>query len=432
MLYVRAFVALAACSLIAGPSLAAEPAAVAHHVKTYLYFGAANINRELPATYVAAHADFIETTTTYPNLADSFKQAGGRYVVMYTDPMYVPYCVPPFTPPAGPCAGPIGNTKGLPESAWLHGPDGGRLNRPDEYTHQYQEILDPASPAARAAFRAYTVDAAAHARVDFFFADDTGAPFRGPDGTPMSGRFYRYNAAATELRSDQDWQSAMSGLFTAAVRPLIINGAEHNLQPAYNGAFLQDPNVAGENLEGCFLFYSPQRPLSDERWTQTEDGLLDVTKLHRYAVCMMQGKLLADPLARLYALASWWLTYDPDWSVIAPVDVGSDGYAVFSEEEIVPTGPLRSASSSVSELRVSGNAYVREFARCYENGRPIGPCAAVVNPSGSTTISMPRLSQHYTASLSLSSKSDYGGGTNTWSRNVPQTLGPTQGAILRE
>lgn len=420
---------LSAGLLLVGLPARVSPAEhVPAHVKTYVYYGANYVNKDLPAAYVARHADFAESEITQYDFVNNFKVAGGRYAVMYTDPAFVPYCVPPFNPPAGECKGPLG--PGEPESAFLHGPNGERVRRPDDYTHQYQEALNPASPAARAAYHKFPATAVAHSRVDAFFADDSGASLRGPDGTPLTGRFYRFNAPGVEVDDDRRYLSGVDGMMAAAAKPVIINGVDPGtLQPAYGGAMLTAPNVIGDNVEGCFLESDKSAPLSGEEWRKMADGRLAVTALHRYALCMMQGDGLKDPVKRLYALASWWLTYDPNWSVIAPVSPGSDGIAIFADEEIVPAEPLRTARSSVEELR-SGGVYAREFARCYEASRPIGHCAAIVNASDSS-VTIPHLTQGYSQSLDLSSRSSYGGGTNVWSRDVPRELGPVHAVILR-
>jgi hypothetical protein len=407
----------------------AQPAEVPSHVKTWIYYGASDMNDSVPAAYIAAHAYFAESADDQPELINRFKAAGGRYSVMYTDPAFIPHCVPPFSPPAGVCKGPIGNGN-LPESAWLHGPDGQRVHRADDYTHQYQEMLNPASPAARGAYEAFTKAAVSRARVDVFFADDSGSPLKGPDGSPMSGAFYRFNAAAVELPDDSRFVAGIKGMLASAVRPVVINGAEPDTyRPAYDGALIDGPNVIGELVEGCFLNDSSRAPLAGDTWRKMADGQIAVTRHHKYAVCMMQGEGLKDPLERLYGLASWWLTYDPQWSVIAPVSPGTDGKAVFSEEDIVPAEPLRATDRGLEAFRV-GNLYVREFRRCYERGVAIGGCATVVNPTLST-VPVPELRQRYRSSLSLSSKSAYGGGSNVWSTNVPKSLGGNQAAILR-
>ncbi|MHB8356125.1 MAG: hypothetical protein ACYDDQ_05495 [Vulcanimicrobiaceae bacterium] len=428
---VTAAVAFGGC---AGVRAAAQPPAPAGpipaHVMTYLYYSAANQNEGVPAAYMAAHADFIETDATHPGLVRAFKAAGGRFAVAYTDPTYVPYCTPPFAPPAGRCAGPIGNQV-LAESAWLHGSDGLRLRRGDAYTHQYQEILNPASVYAQAAYHNYTLSLAESSPIDFFFADDSGSPLDGPDGTPHSGLFYRFNGAATEIAGARAWIAGEDALLNAAARPVIINGGGPEGAPAYGGAFLRDPNVIGQNHEDCFSQEGSSGLMSarDRVWQKMENGLLAVTRMHVYAICMMKGP--PTPANRIYALASWWLTYDPHWSVAATVVPAPDGHSIFPEYAIVPREPVQTIGTNISTLR-QGGVYVREFAACYQDRVPIGRCAAVVNPSPDAPSAMPRLTVAYGLHLVLGRRSAFAGGRAAWQAGVPGVLAPLSALILRE
>lgn len=401
---------------------------VPRHVQTYLYYSAAGVNENVPAAYMAAHADFIETDATHPALVRAFKAAGGRYAVAYTDPTYVPYCVPPFTPPAGPCAGPIGNLV-REESAWLHDASGERVRRADSYTHEYQEILNPGSPYARAAYTRYTRALAAQAPIDLFFADDSGSALDGPGDSPRNGLFYRFNGVAAEISGDAQWLRDEQGLLAAAARPVIVNGGGPGGQPAYAGAFLHNRNVVGQNEEDCFSREGglPVASADDGRWQAMENALLAITHDRVYAICMMKGT--PQPATRLYALASWWLSYDPAWSVAAPVEPAPDGHAVFAEYAIVPRAPLQTAGPDIGALARAG-VYVREFARCYQDGRPLGPCAALVNPSASQTLPVPRFAYPYGRHLELDDRSAYAGGRAWWARGVPRRLGPLTAAIV--
>lgn len=73
---------------------------------------------------------------------------------------------------------------------------------------------------------------------------------------------------------------------------------------------------------------------------------------------------------------------------------------------------------------------MREFAACYQNGRLVGPCAAVVNPHYGRTVSIPALRQSYGHSLLLDNRSDYNGGTATFTGSVPTLLGQMTAMIL--
>jgi hypothetical protein len=174
--------------------------------------------------------------------------------------------------------------------------------------------------------------------------------------------------------------------------------------------------------------------------------LLADLPFRKYSLCMMNGPPTAPN--RLYAMASWWLTYDPNYSVAAPIAPASDGNAVFPEYGIVPDAPKASAGSGRISALYHGGVYVREFERCFQDGRSIGGCATVVNP-GTSQRSIPALSRRYTRTLSLSDASVASGGRAVWNVLHPGpepkaqtgmgrsnvslgTLGPVQAMVLKQ
>ncbi|HEY1682691.1 MAG TPA: hypothetical protein VGF98_13685 [Candidatus Tumulicola sp.] len=421
----------AAAALIAALPVAA--AAAPKHVLTFLYyhqsFGATRVNDKLSPQYMAQHADFIETSGFDNAGVNAFKAAGGRYGVTYIDPTFVPYCVPPFTAPAGACAGQIGNLNPA-ESAWFHDANNARINRADSYTKQYQEFLNPGSPAARKAIVAWMNGYLQKSpRLDFFFSDDSGSIFVGPKGTTMSGAFYGFNAAGVEIRDDKAWIAAENAMLSAAPRKLIINGGDL-FRPAYNGAFLKNPNVAGSNHEGCFnaAYYGGRVNDSRGLWQQQADGLLADRPFGKFSLCMMNGAPTPD--SRIYALASWWLTYDPRYSVAAPIAPDAAGNTIFPEFDIVPLQPSSSAGAHVRDL-ARGATYVREFANCYQWGASIGACATIVNPTQSAQ-PLPKLKRRYARVLVLDSNGSATGGRAYWRTGATGTLGPVSALILSE
>lgn len=411
---------------------------VPHHVLTFLYygqsFGPVDVNARLSPGFMAAHADFIETSGFDHRDVDAFKAAGGRFAGTYVDPTYVPYCVPPFVAPAGHCSGQIGSEDPA-ESAWFHDAAGARVHRGDPYTGQYQEFLNPASPQARfAVVRWMNAYVARSPNLDFFFADDSGSRLLGPAGTLESGMFYGFDAVGTEVSRDETWIAGENALFSASTRRLILNGGD-GFRPAYGGAFLRNSNVAGSNLEGCFNAAGTGR-VSDEHgeWTAQIDGLLTALPFGKYSLCMMNGPLSA--VNRLYALASWWLTYDRRYSVAAPIAPDADGNAVFPEFDIVPLHPLVSAVAGNGEALRRSGIYAREFGACYQRGRPIGACAAIVNPTRSPRV-LPTLLHRYAYALQLQGGSTPSGGRAVWSRTEDRpartgTVGPLQAVILKQ
>lgn len=409
-------------------------AAAPKHVLTFLYydqsFGSTAVNAKLSARFMAQHADFIETSGFNNRDVNAFKAAGGRFATTYVDPTYIPYCVPPFAPPAGRCAGQIGDL-GPPEAAWFHDAGGARVHRADSYTGQYQEFLNPAAPQARRAVALWMDRYLSQSpALDFFFADDSGSTLRGPDATPRSGMFYGFNAVGTEITSDSAWIAGEDALFSVAPRKLILNGGD-GFRPAYDGAFLENPNVAGANHEGCFNSAAYGGRVSDANgaWENQADGLLADLPFHKYSLCMMNGPPIAAN--RLYALASWWLTYDPSYSVAAPIAPAADGNAVFPEFGIVPSEPKSSAGAGSVRAFYRSDVYVREFDRCFQDGSAIGGCAAVVNP-GSSPRSVSWLVKRYTRALTLNDASVASGGRAVWKSATPgRTLGPMRAEILK-
>ncbi|MEA2687708.1 MAG: hypothetical protein QOD51_315, partial [Candidatus Eremiobacteraeota bacterium] len=366
----RAFVlalglTFATAAIATGARAAAPP--VPAHVLTWYYFGLNGINARVPATVMARYADFAEDDVlNEPAHVIAFKRAGGAFAVSYTDPAYTPYCHPPFAPPAGHCEGPVGRLLDGEESAFFHGRDGTRVRRFMDDHFLYQEAFNPKSAAARRAWRATGDEIVRNAPVvDFFMADDAGGPLHTRDMSPKSGHFYNFNDAGTEITSDAEFRDAWIAYITSAPRPLIVNGYDAGTGlPSFGGAILRARGVLGAMREDCFRSGDGLKTDSGDRWRFESDSLLANTALQRYAVCFMMGT--PTPPNRLYALASWWITYDPRWSVAAPIDPIPSQSAILPELDIVPRSPLRTATSQVAALRAGDGTYVREFGACYD------------------------------------------------------------------
>src|ERR1700681_828314 len=406
------------------------PGNVPLHETTWYYYGLNGTNASIPASWMAAHADFVEDDGNSAQHAEAFKDAGGKYAVSYTDPAYVPYCPAPYAPPnAGQCRGQVGALT-TTESAWFHAADGTRVRRFVSDYFQSQEALNPAAQAARDAWHQATLNLLASApKLDYFFADDSGGIFIGDDGTQMSGWMYGFTAPAVEITTDAAFLAAERPYLAAAARPVIINGIDpRNAMPSYNGTLLDAPNVAGQNFEGCFSDGSGVGGDARNNWQHMANGLLAAIAHRSNAVCMMMAS--ATPANRIYNLASWWMTYSESYSVAAPMNPTADGFTVVPEFEIVPRGPRATAMSDVAVLRTPGGAYVREFGACYQAGAPIGPCAAVVNTTASS-VALPALAGHYANALTVDDKSAYTGGKATWTGAVPAQLAASSAVVLR-
>ncbi len=411
----------------AGGALAL-PADGPARVKTWYYYGLNDVNANVPPEIMARYAEFVEDDGGAVEHATKFKRAGGRYAVSYTDPAYVPYCFPPFVGTRETCRGQVGKLI-HDEGAWFHGRDGTRVRRFVSDHFGYQQAINPASQAARNAWRQTTEEIVRNGPIDLFYADDSGGPLHARDMSPKSSEFYDFNDAGVEITSDDVFRDQWIAYLSYAVRPLILNGNDPTYnKPSYGGAFLRPPFVWGAAHEGCFR---PGRgPVVSEGhgdWLSEEDGLLAETSMRKYAICLMLGT--PEPEARIYALASWWLTYDPQWSVAAPIDPVPGGSSLLPEYAIVPGYPLRTPRASAAELRTSTGAYLREFAGCYVSGKLIGGCAAVVNPSAHD-VAMPPTAGRYAHALTVNRPDLLHGGRADWIRGTPQRIAAASAAIL--
>jgi hypothetical protein len=90
---------------------------------------------------------------------------------------------------------------------------------------------------------------------------------------------------------------------------------------------------------------------------------------------------------RLVTTAIVWLGYRDGHTVVWPnLEDNTKGLAVWPEDEIYPSEPLESMAHSASDIEVAPGIWRREFARCYNARRPIGPCAAVLNSNASPVV----------------------------------------------
>jgi hypothetical protein len=405
------------------------PGAFPDHVRTHAYYGLNGINADVPAAYMAAHVDIVEDDGYTAQHADAFKRAGGRMALAYTDPTYAAHCPPPFTAPAGKCAGQIANLVQSDESAYVHDANGARVNRFVDNYFQYQEVFNVNAPSAQQAYAQTTASILrASPLLDGFEADDSGSPITASGGAFGSSLYYNFNAIGVEIPNDASWIAGESAMLAAAGKPLMINGGDSaTWGPAYGGAFLDLPYVMSQQFEGCFnndgnYLYTD----AEGKFVKEEDGLLAVVARHKSAVCYPSGD--TTPPHRMYAYASWLLSYDAVYSVYETDVPMSDGEALYPETLLVPAQP-RTTATEIAQLR-KGGVYVREFAACAISTVPIGPCAAVVNSSPSASAAMPALSVAYGHQIALDPQSHYHGGKANVVAGAPTSLGPATAAIL--
>jgi hypothetical protein len=193
---------------------------------------------------------------------------------------------------------------------------------------------------------------------------------------------------------------------------------------------LAAPNIIGGAFEQCF---------NDGMWTAEEDSQLETV-----ALLKTEGKApgpgwwcyldntSADGAtvlpARLFAYASFLLTYDPNYSLFQESYTTSPStFQVFPETGFVPLNPA-SVPGAVSALQSAGGAYVQSYSACYYRGSLVGNCEIVVNPtSSSVSVPNPHSLAH---SMVLSGGGVLDGGSASFGGTAPTTLAPQTAAIL--
>jgi hypothetical protein len=90
---------------------------------------------------------------------------------------------------------------------------------------------------------------------------------------------------------------------------------------------------------------------------------------------------------RIITTAVAWLGYSEGHTIVfANLESKSNNLAVWPEDMIYPAQPLETMSSGPNDIEIAPNAWRREFAACYNDGVAIGPCASIVNGSGSPVL----------------------------------------------
>jgi hypothetical protein len=384
------------------PVPTAPPGLVAH-VKDYSFWNISGIATQVPASWIAAWADFAEIGDNAH--AASFHGAGGKYAVAYTNPNYY-YVSPSYTAP--------GN---YAESAFGHGSGGGRSQRPQGTGTEY--YLNPNSAASQSGFAGITVSIVAGGGFDYVYGDGVSDSL----GTSL----YRIAPTPVEITTDAQYVNGMKQLISMSSLPVIINGY-NNGNPVKEEEYIGSSKVAAVLGESCFT--DRTQVWTDQHWLDMANGLLYTTQRGYLAICGGRAEEADTRPSRIYWLASWWLTYDPNYSVALEL-MASDANPVyvFAEEQLVPTNPLQTASS-ISSLQTATGAYARQFGSCYYDKVAWGACAAIVNPSSTASTAMPSLASAYHHSLALDANDLYTGGQASLSSSVPATLGPGQAVVL--
>jgi hypothetical protein len=116
---------------------------------------------------------------------------------------------------------------------------------------------------------------------------------------------------------------------------------------------------------------------------------------------------------RLVTTGVAWLGYSEGHTIVFPnLEDNTTGLAIWPEDMIYPANPLETMSSGPGDLEVGPSVWRREFEACFNDGTAVGPCAAIVNGSGSPiTLKSAFFRESYGHVISLSGGDILSGGT---------------------
>jgi hypothetical protein len=252
---------------------------------------------------------------------------------------------------------------------------------------------------------------------DAMFVDNNGALY-GASATPCN-----YNPATW----GQAFDTAISGVNEQFVTNSLA--ASDGATQTYVER-LDAPNVIGGMFEQCF---------NDGMWTAEENSQLETIALLKSLGkaagpgwwCYLDNTNAAGATVipqRMFAYASFLLTYDPKYSIFQESFTTSPStFQVFPETGLVPLQPA-SVPVSVNALESSTGVYLQTYGACYYRGAAVGNCEIVVNPDTSRTYAIPANAFGHAAVLSGGGVLD--GGAMTFNGAKPALLGPLRAAIL--
>ena len=231
--------------------------------------------------------------------------------------------------------------------------------------------------------------------------------------------------------SDSGWLADETSFNQTSPRPVVVNALSdlNGHSPSVNIALLNGSNTIGANMEDCYST-TTQPEEGGWAWQAMENTELQVEARNKFFHCMSNNTSSASSSlpARIYAYASFLLTYDAYIGVYRTEFATPSGFHVLPETEFVPMEPVVGAPSSVASLEVSTNVYARQYNACYLRGELIGACAVVVNMDGFSAHPFPYSQYHHTLALSGSGVLD--GGTVSVSGSAPPSRIPNLGAVI--
>ncbi len=315
--------------------------------------------------------------------------------------------------------------KAAQENWWLHQPGyTDSAHRLSSSAYGGGNILNQSNPAVESWFQNYV--RTNYNAYDALMMDDTSASL----SNLTWGSGY---STSQELGTDPQLQAAHAEMAAAMThtngQPFlqIDNGLSPNNNLATPFPMLNDSTgVKGVLTEGS--------PIANGTLVSYYSTLLDemahVNQTSNDFVVLLSYDPSGSPQARRVQAATVLLGYSPGHTVSwSNLETNSSNLAIWPEEGIVPTNPIQTMSTPTgtdcltghgaicttgghNNLQVAPNIYRREFAACYNQGAPIGPCATIINTTNTPATTQSNwLTQPYTHQITTTGGDIQTGGT---------------------
>lgn len=302
------------------------------------------------------------------------------------------------------------------ESTFAHTCGGSRIDYAYDGLSMY--VMAIGTSAMQSIFANYVSEMQSSAHFDAVYEDNAGAL----QALPISSYPCGYDTST--------WLSYGETLNNKSPIPVISGGLEdlNNKSVSLSIDLLNSSNTIGGNYEHCYSDTGTPK-MSGWLWAVQETTEIEVGSRGKLFECQLRNtnSASASTDARLYALASFLLTYRPASSMLWEQFSTPSGFHVLPESGLVPLEPSVTPSA-LSNVELSNGTYGREFGACYYRGASLGKCAVVVNP-GTSARAFPYSGYHHTLILTGSDVLD-GGRMYTTGGAPPSTIAADEAAIV--
>ncbi|HKE36876.1 MAG TPA: hypothetical protein VKB39_05570 [Candidatus Baltobacteraceae bacterium] len=303
------------------------------------------------------------------------------------------------------------------EATFAHTCSGSRVLMMDSGHQMYQ--MNPQPLAMQTLFRSIIAGVISRSHYDAVFEDGPG------DLKAYGEKVLPCNYSPT------NWLAYGQALNEYSPIPVIDNGlAElYNQGPSLSISLLNGGNTMGAVYEHCFS----DNTFIEETgwlWLAVENTQIQVGQKGKMFWCMLRNSNSAASSiqARIFALASFLLTYNPSKSVLWEEFSTPSGLHVMPESQLVALNPAISTPSNIASLKQSGGTYARQYNACYYNGNSVGRCAIVVNSDANTAHPFPY--SGYTHTLYLSGNGILDGYSLSVNGAAPSSSVPAHSAVI--